>query len=287
VAHNSIGKEVGGTTVIPAAFDFKRASSAAEAISLIGEYGDEAKFLAGGHSLIPLMKLRLAQPTMLIDIGRITDLSYIKDGGDHIAIGALTRHMDVEKSDLLKKHVPLLAHAAGHVGDAQVRHRGTIGGSLAHADSASDLPATTLALGATYVAQGPKGQRQIAAKDFYKGFLESALAPDEMLVEIRVPKTTGGWSFQKFNRRAQDWAIVGVAAWKNGKDSGVALVNMGSTPILATSASAALASGASIAEAAELAAAEAEPQSDLNASSEYRTHLAKVLVRRALEESTL
>ena len=286
MAHNSIGKEARGTTVIPAAFDFKRASSAAEAISLIGQYGDEAKFLAGGHSLIPLMKLRLAQPTMLIDIGRITDLSYIKDGGDHIAIGALTRHMDVEKSDLLKKHVPLLAHAAGHVGDAQVRHRGTIGGSLAHADSASDLPATTLALGATYVAQGPKGQRQIAAKDFYKGFLESALAPDEMLVEIRVPKTTGGWSFQKFNRRAQDWAIVGVAAWKNGKESGVALVNMGSTPILATSVSAALASGASIAEAAELAAAEAEPQSDLNASSEYRTHLAKVLVRRALEEST-
>ena len=285
MAHNSIGKEVGGTTVIPAAFDFKRASSASEAISLISQYGDEAKFLAGGHSLIPLMKLRLAQPTMLIDIGRITDLSYIKDGGDHIAIGALTRHMDVEKSDLLKNHVPLLAHAAGHVGDAQVRHRGTIGGSLAHADSASDLPATTLALGATYVVQGPNGQREIAAKDFYKGFLESALAPDEMLVEIRVPKTTGGWSFQKFNRRAQDWAIVGVAAWKNGKDSGVALVNMGSTPILATSVSAALASGASIDEAAELAAAEAEPQSDLNASSDYRAHLAKVLVRRALEES--
>ena len=286
MAHNSIGKEVGGTTVIPAAFDFKRASSAAEAISLISQYGDEAKLLAGGHSLIPLMKLRLAQPTMLIDIGRITDLSYIKDGGDHIAIGALTRHMDVEKSDLLKKHVPLLAHAAGHVGDAQVRHRGTIGGSLAHADSASDLPATTLALGATYVVQGPNGQRDIAAQHFYKGFLESALAPDEMLVEIRVPKTTGGWSFQKFNRRAQDWAIVGVAAWRNGKDSGVALVNMGSTPILATSVSAALASGASLDEAAELAAAEAEPQSDLNASSEYRTHLAKVLVRRALEEST-
>lgn len=286
MAHHSIGKEVGGTTVIPAAFDFKRASSAAEAISLIGQYGDEAKFLAGGHSLIPLMKLRLAQPTMLIDIGRISDLSYIKDAGEYIAIGALTRHMDVEKSDIVKKHVPLLAHAASHVGDAQVRHRGTIGGSLAHADSASDLPATTLALGATYVAQGPNGQRQIAAKDFYKGFLESALAPDEMLVEIRVPKTTGGWSFQKFNRRAQDWAIVGVAAWRNGKDAGIALVNMGSTPILASSVSAALANGASIADAAELAAAEAEPQSDLNASSDYRTHLAKVLVRRALEEST-
>lgn len=286
MANYPIGKEIRGATVIPAAFDFKRASSAAEAISLIGQYGDEAKLLAGGHSLIPLMKLRLAQPTMLIDIGRISDLSYIKDAGDHIAIGALTRHMDIERSEVVQKHVPLLAHAASHVGDAQVRHRGTIGGSLAHADSASDLPATTLALGATYVAQGPNGQRQIAARDFYKGFLESALAPDEMLIEIQVPKISGGWSFQKFNRRAQDWAIVGVAAWRNGKDSGVALVNMGSTPILATSVSAALASGASIADAAELAAAEAEPQSDLNASSDYRTHLAKVLVRRALEAST-
>ena len=273
--------------MIPAAFDYKRASSAAEAISLVGQYGDEAKFLAGGHSLIPLMKLRLAQPSMLIDIGRITDLSYIKDAGDHIAIGALTRHMDVEKSELVKKHVPLLAHAAGHVGDAQVRHRGTIGGSLAHADSASDLPATTLALGATYVAQGPNGERTIAAKDFYKGFLESALAADEMLTEIRVPKISGGsYGFEKFNRRAQDWAIVGVAAWRSNGNSGIALVNMGSPPILAVSASNALNQGASIADAAELAAAEAEPQSDLNASSDYRIHLAKVLVRRALENAS-
>lgn len=273
--------------MIPAAFDYKRASSAAEAISLVGQYGDEAKFLAGGHSLIPLMKLRLAQPSMLIDIGRITDLSYIKDAGDHIAIGALTRHMDVETSELVKKHIPLLARAAGHVGDAQVRHRGTIGGSLAHADSASDLPATTLALGATYVAQGPNGERTIAAKDFYKGFLESALAADEMLTEIRVPKISGGgYGFEKFNRRAQDWAIVGVAAWRSNGNSGIALVNMGSTPILAVSASNALNQGASIADAAELAAAEAEPQSDLNASSDYRIHLAKVLVRRALENAS-
>ena len=273
--------------MIPAAFDYKRVSSAAEAISLIGQYGDEAKFLAGGHSLIPLMKLRLAQPAMLIDIGRIKDLSYIKDGGDFIAIGALTRHMDVEKSALVIKEVPLLAHAAGYVGDAQVRHRGTIGGSLAHADSASDLPATTLALGATYVAQGPNGERLIAAADFYKGFLESALQPDEMLTEIRVPKMNGAkWGFEKFNRRAQDWAIVGVAAWRSKDASGVALVNMGSTPILATSVSEALKSGASVADAAEQAATEAEPQDDLNASSEYRVHLAKVLVRRALEKAS-
>ncbi|MDP4635784.1 MAG: FAD binding domain-containing protein, partial [Ilumatobacteraceae bacterium] len=169
--------------MIPAAFDYKRASSAAEAISLVSQYGSDAKFLAGGHSLLPLMKLRLAQPAMLIDIGRVKDLSYIKDAGNHIAIGALTRHMDVETSKVLHEHAPLLSHAAGHVGDAQVRHRGTIGGSIAHADPASDLPATTLALDATYVVQGPKGQREIAAADFYKGFLESDLAADEMLIE--------------------------------------------------------------------------------------------------------
>ena len=273
--------------MIPAAFDYVRAGSAAEAISLIGEHGSDAKFLAVGHSLLPLMKLRLAQPSVLVDIGRVKDLSYIKDAGDHIAIGALTRHMDVETSKVLAQHAPLLAHAAGHVGDPQVRHRGTIGGSIAHADPASDLPATTLALGATYVVQGPKGTREIAARDFYKGFLESALAADEMLTEIRVPKMNGaGWSFQKFNRRAQDWAIVGVAAWRRGSESGVALVNMGSTPVLATSVASAIASGASVADAAERAAAEAEPQSDLNATSDYRKHLAKVLVRRALEESS-
>jgi len=273
--------------VIPAPFEYVRAGSADEAISLIGQHGDEAKFLAGGHSLLPLMKLRLAQPSVLVDIGRVNDLSYIRDAGDHIAIGALTRHMDVETSPVLAEHAPLLAHAAGHVGDPQVRHRGTIGGSIAHSDPASDLPATTLALGATYVAQGPNGTREIAATDFFHGFLQTALEPDEMLTEIRVPKMNGaGWSFQKFNRRAQDWAIVGVAAWRRNGDSGVALVNMGSVPILASSVSSALAGGASIADAAEQAAAESEPQSDLNATPEYRVHLAKVLVRRALEQAS-
>lgn len=266
--------------MIPAAFEYVRAGSAEEAISLIGQYGEDAKFLAGGHSLLPLMKLRLAQPTVLVDIGRVNDLSYIRDAGDHVAIGALTRHMDVENSELLKAEVPLLAHAASHVGDRQVRHRGTLGGTIAHADPASDLPATTLALGATYVAQGPNGTREIAAADFYEGFLTSVLEPDEMLTEIRVPKMGGaGWGFEKFNRRAQDWAIVGVAAWKGG----VGLVNMGSTPVLAKQVTEAWAAGASPAEAAELAAADAEPGADLNASVEYRTHLAKVLVKRALE----
>jgi carbon-monoxide dehydrogenase medium subunit len=272
--------------VIPAKFEYVRAGSAEEAISLIAQHGEDAKFIAGGHSLLPLMKLRLAQPSVLVDIGRLSDLSYIRDGGDHIAIGALTRHMDVEKSPILAEHVPLLAHAASYVGDPQVRHRGTIGGSIAHSDPASDLPATTLALGATYVAQGPNGTREIAARDFHQGFLESALAADEILTEIRVPKMQGaGWGFQKFNRRAQDWAIVGVAAWKRNGDSGIGLVNMGSVPILATSVSSALSGGASAADAAESAAAEAEPQSDLNATPEYRVHLAKVLVRRALEQA--
>jgi carbon-monoxide dehydrogenase medium subunit len=272
--------------VIPAAFDYKRAGSADEAVALIAEAGDEAKFLAGGHSLLPLMKLRLASPSVLIDVGRLSDLSYIRDAGDHLAIGALTRHRDIETSELLATENPLLAHAASHVGDPQVRHRGTIGGSIAHADPASDLPATVLALGGTLVARSSRGERTIAATDFFTGFLESALEPDELLTEIRVPKIAGGgWGFQKFNRRAQDWAIVGVAAWKKNGSAGVALVNMGPTPIYAKAVVDALAAGASAADSAEHAADDASPTSDLNASPEYRTHLAKVLTRRALESA--
>ena len=273
--------------MIPAAFDYVRAGSAEEAISLIGEHGDDAKFLAGGHSLIPLMKLRLAQPTVLVDIGHITDLSYITDTGDHIAIGALTRHMDIENSPVLAEHAPLLAHAASHVGDPQVRHRGTIGGSIAHSDAASDLPATTLALNATYIAHGPNGTREIPASDFFHGFLTTALAPDEILTEIRIPKMHGaGWSFQKFNRRAQDWAIVGVAAWVRGTESGIGLINMGPTPLLATATTQALASGASIDDAAALAHQNCDPTADLNASIDYRNHLARTLTRRALTHAT-
>ena len=270
--------------MIPAAFDYKRASSADEALDLITELGDEAKFLAGGHSLLPLMKLRLAQPSVLVDIGRLSDLSYIRDAGDHIAIGALTRHHDLEHSDLLKAENGLLAHTASQVGDPQVRHRGTIGGSIAHSDPASDLPATVLALGGTLVARSKSGERTIAAKDFFTGFLESALAPDEMLTEIRVPKISkGGWGFQKMNRRAQDWAIVGASAFRVNGTAGVALVNMGSTPVYAQAVVDALAGGASVADASEHAADGTEPPEDLNATPEFRSHLARVLVRRALE----
>ena len=270
--------------MIPAAFDYERAGSAEEAIALLGEHGDEAKLLAGGHSLLPMMKLRLAVPSVLVDIGRVDDLSYINDGGDHIAVGALTRHRALETSELLAAECPLLGHVAGEVGDPQVRHRGTIGGSLAHSDPASDLPAAVLALGGTLVAQGPNGSREIAAGDFFTGYFESALADDEMLTEIRVPKAPGaGWNYQKFNRRAQDWAIVGAAAVTVNGGTNVALVNMGSVPLRASAVEAALAGGASAAEAAEQAAEGTDAPTDLNATPDYRNHLARVLTRRALE----
>jgi carbon-monoxide dehydrogenase medium subunit len=271
--------------VIPAAFEYSRATTLDEAIGLLSDGGEDAKLLAGGHSLLPLMKLRLAAPTLLVDIGRLADLSYIRENGDRISVGALTRHRDVETSDVLRTHAPLLAHVAGQVGDPQVRHRGTIGGSIAHGDPASDLPAACLALGATFTVVGPRGERQIAASDFFRGFLETALEPDEVLTEIGVEKTTGaGWSFQKFNRRAQDWAIVGVAA-VGGSRPGVALVNMGPTPLRAGAVEQALADGASAPEAASHASDGLDPPEDLNASAEYRRHLAQVLVRRALEEA--
>lgn len=271
--------------MIPAAFEYTRAGSAEEAVSLLATHGEDAKLLAGGHSLIPLMKLRLASPSVLIDVGRVRDLSYIRDAGGQVAIGALTRHRDIETSDLLHNQVPILAHVAGLVGDPQVRHRGTIGGSLAHGDPASDLPAVVLALGGTLVARGPGGEREIPATEFFTGFLETALRPDEVLTEVRLPKVAGaGWSYQKFNRRAIDWAIVGVAAVRNGT-TGVALVNMGSTPLRASAVEQALSQGASAADAARAAAEGTEPPSDLNASPEYRRHLAQVLVRRALEEA--
>jgi carbon-monoxide dehydrogenase medium subunit len=269
--------------VIPAKFDYVRASSADEAVSLLQQHGDDAKLLAGGHSLIPLMRLRLASPAVLVDIGPAAkELSYVRDAGDHVAIGALTRHRDVETSGVVP---PLLAHVAGQVGDPQVRHRGTIGGSVAHGDPASDLPAALIALGATLVVRGPDGERTIGIDDFFKGFLETALGPADALTEIRVPKAAGGWSFQKFQRRAQDWAIVGVALQRSNGRAGVALVNMGSTPLRARAVEEAVASGASVEDAAAVADRGAEPPADLNASVEYRQHLARVLTRRALEAS--
>ena len=270
--------------MIPAGFDYVRAGSREEAVALLREHGDEAKLLAGGMSLLPLMKLRLAVPTVLIDVGRVDDLSYVRDGGDHVAIGALTCHRDLETNDLLATECGVLRGVAAEVGDNQVRHRGTIGGSVAHGDPASDLPAVLLALDATFVAQGPGGSRDIASDAFFEGFLETALAPDELLTEIRVPKSgADGFAYEKFNRRAQDWAIVGALAARVGGATNVALVNMGTTPLRARGVETALASGANAADAAALAAEGTDPSGDLNASPAYREHLARVLVRRAIE----
>lgn len=270
--------------MIPAAFDYIRAASADEAIAALAEHGDEAKLIAGGHSLIPLMRFRLATPSYLVDIGRLDDLTYVRDAGEHLAIGALTRHRDIEVSDLVMSQTGLLAEATRSVGDIQVRHRGTIGGAIAHGDAASDIPAALLALRATVVAKGPNGEREIAIDDFFSGFLETALDETELLTEIRVPKVPDArWSFQKFNRRAQDWAIVGASILLDGDRAGVGLVNMDSVPTRANAVEAALAGGADAAAAADVAAEGADVPSDLNASSEYREHLARVLVRRGLE----
>jgi carbon-monoxide dehydrogenase medium subunit len=272
--------------VIPAPFDYQKAGSVDEAVGLLAEHGDEAKLLAGGHSLLPLMKLRLALPQMLVDIGGLRDLSFVEGDGGEVRIGALTRHHDLATSELLGEQVPLLAHVAGQIGDPPVRHRGTIGGSVAHGDPASDLPAALLALRASLVVRGPGGDRRIAADDFFTGFLETALAPDEIITEIRVPSVPGvGWAFEKFNRRAQDWAIVGVAAVLTNGDvgPGVGLVNMGAQPLRAAGVEEALRSGSSAADAAARADEGTEPPDDLNASPDFRRHLAQVLVRRALE----
>jgi len=271
--------------VIPSSFTYKRAGSAEEALDLVAEHGEDAKFLAGGHSLLPLMKLRLAAPEVIIDLSGLRDLSYVTDQGSYVAIGALTRHHDVQHSELLGREVPLLAYAAGQVGDPQIRHRGTIGGSIAHADPASDLPAVLLALDATVVARGAGGEREIGIGEFFQGLFETALEPDELLTEIRVPKPASGggsWSFQKFTQRAIDWAIVGCAV----QDGHVALVNMGGTPLRAAATEAALAGGASPADAAAHAAEGTSAADDIRATRAYREHLARVLVSRALTEAS-
>jgi aerobic carbon-monoxide dehydrogenase medium subunit len=280
--------------MIPLAFDYEVAESVDHAIDLLGQHGDEAKLLAGGHSLLPIMKLRLAAPAVLVDLGRVEELQYVRDEGDHIAIGAMTRHTDVEHNPLLQEQCGLLSYTASLVGDPQVRHRGTIGGSISHGDAASDLPSALLALEGTFVIKGPGGERTVAAGDFFEDYLQTALAPDEVLTEIRVPKLgpNTGWSYKKFNRRAQDWAVVGVAAvveMSNGSISSarIGLTNMGSTPLRATATEGAL-SGAdtsSVAEAASSAAEGTSPASDIAASAEYRRHLARVLTRRAVEEA--
>jgi carbon-monoxide dehydrogenase medium subunit len=273
--------------VIPAGFDYEAAESVDHAIELLGR-NEDAKLLAGGHSLLPAMRLRLARPAFVVDLGRVGDLSYVREDGDAIAIGALTRHRDVAASPVLREHGPIVSHTAGQIGDPQVRHRGTIGGSLAHGDPASDLPTVVLALDGELVVRGPGGDRTIPAREFFTGVFQTALQPNDVLVEIRVPKLgSAGWSYTKLARRAQDWATVAVAVVaRNGDGTAIALTNMGATSLRASAAEEALAGGAAIADAAALAAEGTEPPSDQAASSEFRMHLARVLTRRALEEAT-
>jgi carbon-monoxide dehydrogenase medium subunit len=232
--------------MIPAPFEYRRVDSVEEAVRTLSS-DPEWKVLAGGHSLLPLMRLRLARPAGLVDITRIGELSYLREDGDRIAIGALTRHHDVANSELLQQQCPILPYAASKIGDPQVRHVGTIGGSVAHADPAGDMPAVLLALGADMVVRGANGSaRTVRADDFFRGLFEPDLAPNEILTEIRVPKTVGrGWSYMKFTRRAQDWALVGVAALaSNGAPAAVTLTNMSDRPIHASGVEEDLAAGA-------------------------------------------
>lgn len=273
--------------MIPAPFEYRRAESVDDAIRALSE-NPEAKLLAGGHSLLPLMRVRLARPSMLVDISRMQDLKYVREDGDRVAIGALTRHHDVAGSEVLQQLCPIVAFAAGEIGDPQVRHVGTIGGSIAHADPASDMPTVLVALGAEMVVRGADGAtRTVPAGEFFKGLFTPDLAHDDVLTEIRVPKTEGrGWAYVKFHRRAQDWALVGVAALAaNGDRAAIALTNMGDRPLRAAGVEEALAGGADPASAAERAAEGTSPPTDAFGSAEYRTELVKVLVRRAIEEA--
>ncbi len=278
--------------MIPVGFAYERPDSVEGALALLAEHGEDATVLAGGHSILPVMKLRLAAPELVIDIGRLAELDFVRVEGDEVVIGAGTKHRTVESSDVVAAEVPLLAAVARTVGDPQIRHRGTLGGSLAHADPASDLPAAVLALGGTVVLRSPRGERSVPITAFYTGVFSSVKEPDELITEIRVPRSgpgsdgasagrstsARGWAYEKFTRRANDWAIVAVAV----VDGRVGLVNMGPTPLRASATEAALAEGASIADAAALADQGTDPTGDLTATKEYRRHLARVLNTRAL-----
>jgi carbon-monoxide dehydrogenase medium subunit len=279
--------------MIPAAFEYARPESVSEALDCLREAGDEGKVLAGGQSLIPVLRLRMAYPSTVVDLGRVPELKGVRDDGDAIVIGAMTTHHDVLHDDLVREHAPLIAQATATVADPQVRHRGTFGGSLAHADPAGDLGAVALALECEFVAQGPGGERRIAAADFFQDYLTTALSADELLTAVRVPKLGPGWTshYEKFHRVAQAWSIVGVAALVRRTDGTVAearigLTNMGSTPLRARATEQALAgadaSAQGIGAAAEHAAEGTNAPSDLSGRSDYREHLARVLTRRAV-----
>ncbi len=279
--------------MIPAAFEYVRPDSVGEAVSALSDAGEDAKVLAGGQSLIPVLRLRLAYPSTIVDVGRIPELKGVRDDGDAIVIGAMATHHDVLHNDLVREHAPLIAQATATVADPQVRHRGTFGGALSHADPAGDLGAVALALDCQFVATGPGGARTIAAADFFQDYLTTALGADEILTAVRVPKLGPDWGthYEKFNRVAQAWSTVAVAALvrrQNGSiaEARVGLTNMGSTPLRAGAVESALAgadaSADAIATAAEHAAEGTTPSTDLSAHADYREHLARVLTRRAV-----
>jgi len=279
--------------MIPVKFEYVRPATLNDAVRALADGGEDAKVIAGGQSLMPLLRLRLAYPDLLVDVGGLDELRGVTDAGDSLVIGARTTHHDVIRDPLIAQHCGLLAEAAGMVADPAVRHRGTLGGSLAHADPAGDLPAVAVALGATFLVRGPGGEREVAAGDFFLDYLTTSLQPGEILTGIRVPKLGDGWGYryEKFHRTAQAWAIVGVAAVARRSNGSVAearigLTNMGSVPVRATAAESAAAGADATREAlraaAEHAADGTEPPSDLHGAPDYRRHLAKVLTGRAL-----
>ncbi|HZK35911.1 MAG TPA: xanthine dehydrogenase family protein subunit M [Aeromicrobium sp.] len=278
--------------MIPVAFDYKAPSSIEEALTLLAEAGDEGKILAGGQSLIPVLKLRLAAPEMVIDLGKIDSLRGISEDGDALVIGAMTPHHEVAGNPLVAKFAALIAKATQTVADPQVRHRGTFGGALVHADPAGDLPAPALALDAEFVIVGPGGSRTVPAADFFVDLFTTAVGEDEILTQVRIPKKTGwGTDYQKFTRVKQQWSIVGVAAAVRVEggaiaEARIALTNMGSVPIRATAVEQALVGCAlevgAIARATASAGEGTNPPSDINGDADYRRHLASVLTKRAV-----
>ena len=279
--------------MIPARFDYVKPATLDEAVGALAAGGEDAKVIAGGQSLMPLLRLRLAYPDLLVDVGGLVELSGVTDAGDSLIIGAGTSHYQLVHDPVVREHCGILAEAAGMVADPAVRHRGTFGGSLAHGDPAGDLPAVALALGASMIARGPGGEREIAASDFFVDYLTTALQPGEILTGVRVPKLGRDWGYryEKFHRTAQAWAIVGVAALARRSDGHVAearigLTNMGSVPIRARAAESATAGAEATRAALNAAAASAadgtEPPADLHGAPDYRRHLARVLTGRAL-----
>lgn len=279
--------------MIPAQFEYVAPTSLGEAVTALSEAGEDAKVLAGGQSLVPVLRLRLSYPAVLVDLRKVEELRGVRDDGDALVIGAMTRHSDVMADPLVHQHAALVAAATATVADPAVRHLGTFGGALAHADPAGDLAAVAVALDAELVAEGPGGRRSIPASAFFLDYLETALSPDEVLAEVRIPKLQGQWGvrYEKFHRVAQAWAIVGVAAAvrrDNGSiaEARIGLTNMGSTPVRAHGVEAALAGAAAedgaIRAASRSAADGTSPPSDLSGKADYRAHLAKVLTARAV-----